>query len=265
MDALDELLEAGRGIGDNRPPDDHDPLRERLEEQERDLVRRRDELLASYARAPATVDDDDTCGRVGDLVKLIAACQKNAETRRVGAKEPFLAAGRTVDGFYKRITDPLGAAAQKLRYRMTEFQRAKEAEERRRREEEARRQKEEADRLAREAEERAAALQSQTELDDALTAEEQARQAAADAERANKDAKAKAAELSRTRGNYGSVASLHTFWDFADLDRASLDLETLRNHIPMAALEQAVRSHIKAGGRHLRGVRIFENTTTRVR
>jgi hypothetical protein len=74
-----------------------------------------------------------------------------------------------------------------------------------------------------------------------------------------------AAELSRSRGDYGSVASLRTYWDFADLERAALDLETLRSHLPQDALEKAVRSYVKAGGRELRGVRIFENTQAAVR
>lgn len=38
-----------------------------------------------------------------------------------------------------------------------------------------------------------------------------------------------------------------------------------QQHLPHAALHQAVRSYIKAGGRDLRGVRIFEDTTAVVR
>ena len=49
------------------------------------------------------------------------------------------------------------------------------------------------------------------------------------------------------------------------LDRETIDLEALRPHLPTQALEQAVRSFIRAGGRKLEGVRIFENTGTTVR
>ena len=63
----------------------------------------------------------------------------------------------------------------------------------------------------------------------------------------------------------GSVSSLRTFWDFADLDPDMLDLEALRHHFPAEAREKAVRSFIKAGGRELRGVTIYESTTSVVR
>ena len=52
---------------------------------------------------------------------------------------------------------------------------------------------------------------------------------------------------------------------FDEIDRASLDLEALRFHIPADGLEKAVRSLIKAGGRELRGTRIFETTVATVR
>ena len=54
-------------------------------------------------------------------------------------------------------------------------------------------------------------------------------------------------------------------WVFDEIDRASLDLEALRFHIPADGLEKAVRSFIKAGGRELRGTRIFETTAATVR
>ena len=52
---------------------------------------------------------------------------------------------------------------------------------------------------------------------------------------------------------------------FDEIDRASLDLEALRVHIPADGLETAVRSFLKAGGRELRGTRIFETTVATVR
>lgn len=69
----------------------------------------------------------------------------------------------------------------------------------------------------------------------------------------------KAGKFARTRGDYGSRATLREFWDFADLERDDLDLEALRQHMPADALAKAVRSFIRAGGRDLRGVRIFKS------
>src|SRR3546814_13786914 len=86
-----------------------------------------------------------------------------------------------------------------------------------------------------------------------------AKRAAAAAAAAEKAANAPAADQSRTRSAHGSVASLRTVWTFRDLDRVALDLAALRDHLPDSALEQAGRSFIKAGGRKLDGVVIYED------
>lgn len=75
-------------------------------------------------------------------------------------------------------------------------------------------------------------------------------------------AESKPAALSRVRGEHGSVSSLRTFLNFRDLHRSELDLEALRYHLPLAALETAVRSFIDVGGTKLRGVEIFEDQST---
>lgn len=249
----------------NMPPSDAEILSERLNGKYSDTLKRRDELLASAARAPAEVADEGAAGKFADLVKLLSACTKNAEAERVAEKEPHLAAGRSVDGFFRGITDPLAAAKKTLEQRLTVFQRKKAEAERRRREEEEQRQREEAAKLAREAAARADALTNEEDLTAAIAAEEAAKQAQADAAKAQREAAAKPAELSRSRSDIGSVASLKTFWDFEDLNRDAVDLEALRQHLPLAAIETAIRSFVKAGGRELRGARIFENTSTVVR
>lgn len=248
----------------NNPPADANPLRDRLAEESTTLLARRDELLNGAARVPATVEDDETAGKVADFIKLTTACIKSAEALRVGRKEPFLESGRIVDGFFKAVTDPLDKMKRGIEARLTVWQRFKAEEERRVRQE--------AERVAREAAEAAAAaaraaelaVQDERLLNAAIEAAARAKQAQADAVVAEKAAAVKPAELSRTRGEVGAVASLRTFWDFTDLERDTLDLETLRQHLPADALEKAVRSFVKAGGRQLRGCRIFENTATRV-
>jgi hypothetical protein len=62
------------------------------------------------------------------------------------------------------------------------------------------------------------------------------------------------------------MTTLKQFWNFRDLDRAAIDLEALRQHLPTDALEKAVRSYINANkdallaGERLAGVEIFEDT-----
>ncbi len=252
-------------IGHNQPPDDAGVLHIRLEEENRDIVARRDELLAAVDRIPAEIDNEDLAGKVAGFIKQIAACSKAAEAKRVGEKEPFLAQGRSVDGFFKSVTDPLGKAKREITHRLTLFQRRQAEEERRRREAEEARQREEAERLAREAAEREASAENDEELAVAISAEELARQADADVEQARQDSNAKAADMSKIRDDHGAVSSLRTFWDFADLDRNAIDLDALRHHLSVDAIEKAVRAYAKAGGRELRGVRIFENTRAAVR
>ena len=265
-------------IGHNKPPAAAEQITDRLAETWPDMVKRQAELLTAFMRTPSIVDDSNA-GRVTDFCKQIAASMKAITSARVAEKEPFLDGGRTVDTFFNRLRDPLDEAKGTLQARLTIYERAKADKERRAREEAARIERQEAQRLQaiadereRAAEERERAANTDSDLDDAIEADAVARQADADARQADADAiaaeraaNARAAELHTTRGDYGSSSSLRTFWDFADLDRADLDLEALRQHIPLDGLEKAVRSYTKSGGRELRGVRIFKNTKSVVR
>ena len=279
-------------IGHNRPPPDAEQIRDRLAEAHAEIVKRQADLLDAFIRTPETVSDDNA-GSVTDFIKQIAAATKHINVARIAEKEPYLVGGRAVDAFFNRLAEPLNKAKGALQGLLTLYERAKADEERKAREEAARKEREEArrlqaiaderDRAAKEreiaAKEREIAADTDAALDDAINAytavgqaEADARQADADARQADADAvvaerasKAKAAHLHTTRGDYGSTSSLRTFWDFADMDRRALDLYALRQHIPEDALEKAVRSYINAGGRELRGVRIFKNTKSVVR
>lgn len=260
-DALAALL------GDNHPPPDllvGEALREKLQDEHRDLVKRRDELLAAASRIPP-IESDDIAGRVSDFVKQLTALNKAAETKRTGAKEPYLEGGRNIDGFFRTITDSVEKVKTIVQISLTKYLREKADRERRERMEQERLAREAAEQAQREAAERAAALATEQHLTAAIEAETKAEVAQADLVKAEQAAEAKPAELSRTRGEYGSVTSLRTEWVFDDLDRATLDLEALRPYLPSDGLEKAVRTFIRAGGRELRGVNIHETTAAVVR
>lgn len=258
-------------IGHNNPPlADRlklllDTLPDDLEKTTLDLAVRRNDLLASGQRAPQVIADEPTAEKFADAIRQINAAVKLIETHRTGTKEPFLAGGKLVDGVYRKISDPLLDLKKEMERRLTVYQREKEAKARREREEAARLAREAEEAARREAEAAAAAMASAQDLDAAVMAEQVAAQAAADAERARKDAEVKAADLSRSRGELGAVASLRTFWTFRDLDRDRIDLEKLRPHLPLAALEAALNAYIRAGGREIAGAVIFEDTKTTVR
>ncbi len=69
------------------------------------------------------------------------------------------------------------------------------------------------------------------------------------------------AELSRTCGK-GSVSFLGKTWHYEITDFDALDLERLREHLPLEALEEAVRSFVRAGGRERELNGFLEGKTT---
>lgn len=249
-------------LRNSEPMSDAEALQNRLAEDNQSLIKRQVDLIAAEARLPE-IANDDSAGKVSDYIKQVTSCSKALDTARVGAKEPFLEGGRTVDGFFKSYTDPLAALKKRIESKLGAYLREKEAAERRRREEEARKAAEEA--AAREAEtmklaevEGLAPAVANAALDGAVAAQ-------ATAEQAQKAAEAKPAELARTRGDFGSLATLSRQWTFKDLNRDAIDLEALRPHLPLDGLEKAVRAAIKAGAREIRGVTIYEDAKASVR
>lgn len=69
----------------------------------------------------------------------------------------------------------------------------------------------------------------------------------------------------RIRGEDGSVTTTSKKWVGTMAQRATLDLEKLREHIPADALDRAVQAYVDAGGRILTGAHIFEDTIVQVR
>ena len=243
---------------------DRDALREYLDEQYADELQRANDLTEALGRMPDAVDDDDGAGKAADFIKQITACVKHLETARKSEKEPYLEGGRMVDAAFAKHKDGLDGVKKEVNRRLTVYLRAKEEAERAAREKAEREAREVAAKAARAAAEAEAAIREEEDLANAVELERAAKQAAADAEKARKESVAKSADMSRTRGDYGGVTSLVERWEFADLDRHELDLEALRHHLPSDALEKAVRSFIKAGGRELAGVHIFLDKKSRV-
>lgn len=255
-------------IGDNNPPPDlltGERLKDKLHDDHHKLLDRRDELLQAFDRLPSDISDDEWDRKATDFARQLQTLASVTEKTRVGVKEPYLEGQRGVDGFFKSISDPILKSKKEVERRLTKYKLDKEARERRAREDALRIAREEEDRKRREAAEAAAKIKTEDDLAHAVMLEKQAQQAVADTSRAEKDATAKAADLSRARGEYGGVSSLRTRWTFDSLDRATIDLEKLRQHIPIVALEVALNSFIKAGGREIAGAHIFEVMETLVR
>lgn len=232
--------EAARGIGDNMPPSDQEILQERLAERAADLRKRADDLLDAEARAPQPTDDD-SAGKLGDYIKMITAAHKAIEAKRVDEKEPFLASGRAVDGFFKKMVEPLEALKARQERRLQEYLRRKRDEERARLQAEAERQAAEARARAAEAARLEAAnkpVAAAKQIDEAVRVET----AAAEARKA---AAAPSAALSRTTGTMGAVAGLRETWRGTITDRDTLDLEALRPYLSDECLQKALNAYVK--------------------
>ena len=68
-------------------------------------------------------------------------------------------------------------------------------------------------------------------------------------------------ELAQSRGASGSLSSLRTVWVGEVISIESLDLNALRFHISQDALQKAVNSFVKAGGRKIHGAKIYEESS----
>ncbi len=276
-------------VGHNNPPDPIEQLLTSLRETHEASMDRSAEIASWLEKAPASCDDDDTAAKFSDAIKSCMAFAKNTDAARVSAKEPHLAAGRAVDGFFKKLIDPVDRVKATLAQRLTAYQRKKADEERRERERlaeierqrkiEEERAAREAARLAREAEEAARAAEAAASAeataaretaDAAAAAAREARDRAAvakqDANVAKSNAGAKAADLTRARTDLGSVASLRTTWAFEVEDAEQVP--RLYLSVNEGAIRAAIRSATTKAGKcplKIPGVRIYEKQESVVR
>jgi len=241
--------------------------------QEAEAARRREEEIAAQARKEREEEERKQA-------EARAARQREideAAERRRKAEEEAAEQGRKRDAAVaeaKRAEREL----EKRRKEAEEQERINRLAEERRRDEEA--EAAEQRRKQAERDQKEAEREAERKRQEAERADKQATRVEAKAERAVDEAQrqetaaeaketkvvtAKPGEFGKVRGDFGALGTLRQFWTHANIDRDALDLESLRQHIPMAALDQAVRSFIDAGGRELVGVDIYEDNRTQVR
>lgn len=245
-------------IGHNNPPSDLELLKERLSTDNVLLLDHAKALVEACDRVPE-IADAESAAKVTDFIKQINGAKKKLDERRVAEKEPFLVMGRMVDIFFKPQVDALDVAKAKPTRILGAWMDKVAAAERTRREAEAQRLREEADQRAKDA----AALESADMGKEANKAMNTAIRTEAKAERFEKSV-ASGSGLAVSRGEQ-ATSSQRKRWVVEIVDVSALDLEALRSHLPPAALQQAVNSFMSAGGRELKGARIYEKTETVVR
>jgi hypothetical protein len=214
-----------------------------------DLLARQKELLAAANRAPKTCNDDETARRITDFVGQLAAAIQAATKAHKAEKEPHLQAGRTVDGFFRDIREPLETFKRTFELLLGGWQQRKQ--------EEARKKALEAERLAMaEMERLAAAASTEADLEDAIAQEEAAREQAA-------IAAARPLERSRIHGDL-ATGSLTTNYEYAIENE---DLIPDRFWIlDDAAIKRHMRAHPQDGAPEpVPGLRFIPIYTARIR
>jgi len=247
-------------IGHNNPPEPMEALKIDLKARHQPILDDARQLVQKAKDDLKPITDDETCGVFSDLVKDITASINKIESARTAEKEPFLAGGRAVDGFFKIVTDSLDKTKRSVNGVITTYLHEKAAQERRR--------------LAAEAEEKRKL--SETQLQTAVAMEDVGMTKQADnnfvkaessmqqAQKLETASQAKPAALSSTRGS-SSLAGLRTRWVGTITDINALDLEKLRPFLSLELMAKALNAYVAAGNRELAGARIFEESTATVR
>lgn len=221
-------------------------------------------LVEAFKRAPEAVEDETTAASMTDFAKQFGTCAKAIEAKRKDHKGRYDICGAIIQTAAKSFIDDLTKLKRQCETRLTDYQRRIAEAERKRREEEFVKAQEEAAK-------RAAEMETETDLAQAEAAEEAAR-------RAEREAQAKPADLTKSRGEYGSVASLRSVLAFEITNLSEINLNGLRRFFSEDDIKKAIRGlmrvnqdeikrYVKGGNgdAYINGIRFYEDQQTRVR
>lgn len=235
-------------IGHNRPPLDEEAkitFREELLKDRPDFLNRLDDMEAAADRVRVT--DDDTLGKAADFIKMMRKADQHVDAAHKAAKQPYLDAGRAVDGEKNVLRDRIDAMRRKVQPKADRYFAEREAAARAERERIAAEQR----RAAAEAE---AAAQLREEAADTNDAEaiEQVPIAPAPVAAAPRD--------EPVRSDAGTAVSGRSVWNSEVTDYAAAFAEVSDHPKVREAIDKAVAQLVKAGKRTMPGVRIYETT-----
>ena len=289
-------------IGHNRGPRLPTEARidEYLEAEYSPVIKRAADLLDAESRF-INVGSDEADSAATEFMVKVRAAWKLAESNRSSEKTPYdVLAGRVHAFFKTKALDPLQALGERINQAQTDYKKGVLRAEMMTREaaaaraaaaEKAAKEKADADaKAARDAEIAAARARKPERVEELAKVAEAARETAqasqagaqaiaVDRIEADQALAAPAADLTRSRGGRGGVASLATFVEVLELDRTKLvprGIELLLPYIPEAALLKAakdyekankatVAAHIKAGTDAVPGVTYYEDMRNRGR
>ena len=227
--------------GANYDPFDPDQIRARLADEYAAPLTRASDLVEASGRLPEKVEDDETVNKIGDFVRQLSAANKSLEEGRKKEKGAYDAGGKVVQGFFTGPQGKLDEAKRTAEGRVSAYLRKKADEQRKRELEEAARRAAEA-----------AEKNDEQAFDEA-------------AEETHLIEASKPAEYARQTSDFGTTTTLRTSWEFEVTDRAKVDLEALRPYLGADAVDKAIRAAIRAGGREISGVRIYQDQKASIR
>ena len=237
----------------NNPPSDVELLGESLILKHVSLIRQAQDYVALADRIPEKLSEQDEANFVTDKIKEIMECQKSLKSAHKEEKEPFLRQGQYVDSFFNDEVKKLTLAIEKANLPLGKFLKEQAAIEQKRRDDEAA--------VLRQAAQDAMA---NAVISPSVDTMEQAVISKGVADFAVKVASVPVQTMAVARGTY-STASLKKEWVGTITDIANIDIEKLKPYIKMEALQVALNTYVKMGGRMCTGCTIEETISTKVK
>ena len=219
---MDTLINPRAVAGDNQPP-----LADRLKADHADLLKRAAEAGDLVPEQLRPIESDEDAGAYAEIAKTLKGVLSAVEAARKKEKDQILKDGRTIDGHFAKIAEPVKAAADRVVAEINAFQTKKLEEQRR---------------LQREADERA--------RKEAEAFEEPPPPVAAPVV---------VKEAACVVGFSGTKAAASVKWVHEVTDAAQVPREFLMVN------EAAIKAAIAGGRRDIPGVRIFEQVRTAIR
>jgi len=173
--------------------------------------------------------------------KEIKELGREAENLRTQLKDPFLKAGRLIDGEFKRITTPCDEAEKNLKSKILAFQKE---EDRKAREQEEKRRREAKEAALREAE--------------MLATQGDSREAERVLERAMDIPPVESEARGPIRASGGAAAGIRKTWTYEIVDSKQVPGQFLTID------DKAVKAAIAAGVRTIPGIRIYERESVAI-
>lgn len=235
-------------IGGNNPPSESEILKTRLEShiEEEALI---NTLIAQ--EIPAEIKDDESAGKIADLIKSLKSARVSIEKIFKDEKEPFLVACKVADGWKNAKWVKIDARIADAGKPIIVWNNKKAAEEKERQLELARKAQEEAEALAKQAE-----AHAQVGINDTA---ENLLEFAIEAEQKSVDyATAATGKITTRSAGIYSTASNRKVWVGVVEDITILDIAILKKYFTLPEIEKAIRGAIADGVREIRGVKIFE-------